>query len=56
MDENGNVADPSKLEKREVTLGRNDTQNIEITGGLTEGETVVWENKQSSLYEMMMGM
>ena len=30
LDENGNVADPSLLQQREVTLGRNDTDNIEI--------------------------
>ena len=35
LDESGNVADPSLLERREVTLGRNDTSYIEITGGLS---------------------
>ncbi|MEY8259607.1 efflux RND transporter periplasmic adaptor subunit [Oscillospiraceae bacterium 50-60] len=35
------VADPSKLEERPVTLGRSDDAYIEITSGLSEGETVL---------------
>ena len=35
------VADPALLESRQVTLGRNDEQYIEITAGLEEGETVL---------------
>lgn len=56
LDENGNVADPSLLERREVTLGRNDTSYIEITGGLSEGETVAWVNEVSNPFASMMGM
>lgn len=56
LDENGNVVDPSKLETREVTLGRNDTDNIEITSGLKEGEVVVWVNEVSNPLAAMMGM
>lgn len=56
LDENGNVADPSKLETREVTLGRNDNDNIEITSGLNEGEIVVWVNEVSNPFAAMMGM
>ena len=56
LDENGNVVDPSKLETREVTLGRNDTDNIEITSGLKEGEVVVWVNEVSNPLATMMGM
>lgn len=56
LDENGNVADPSKLETREVTLGRNDNDNIEITSGLSEGEIVVWVNEVSNPFAAMMGM
>lgn len=42
MTEDGTaVADPSKLEERPVTLGRSDGDYIEITSGLTEGETVL---------------
>lgn len=36
-----NLADPSKLEERPVTLGRSDGDYIEITSGLTEGEAVL---------------
>ena len=56
LDENGNVVDPSKLETREVTLGRNDNDNIEITSGLSEGEIVVWVNEVSNPFSAMMGM
>ena len=56
LDENGNVADPSKLETREVTLGRNDNDNIEITSGLSEGEIVVWVNEDSNRFADMMWM
>lgn len=56
LDENGNVTDPSKLETREVTLGRNDNDNIEITSGLKEGEVVVWVNEVSNPLAAMMGM
>ena len=56
LDENGNVVDPSKLETREATLGRNDNDNIEITSGLSEGEIVVWVNEVSNPFAAMMGM
>ena len=56
LDENGNVADPSLLQQREVTLGRNDTDNIEIIEGIAEGEVVVWINETSNLFASMMGM
>ena len=56
LDEEGNVTDPSKLETREVTLGRNDNDNIEITSGLTEGDVVVWANEVSNPLASMMGM
>ncbi len=55
LDENGNVADVSKLERREVTLGRNDDSYIEITGGLAEGEIVVWENQVSNPLAALVG-
>ena len=50
------MVDPSKLETREVTLGRNDNDNIEITSGLSEGEIVVWVNEVSNPFAAMMGM
>ncbi len=56
LDENGNVADPSLLQQREVTLGRNDTDNIEIIEGIAEGEVVVWINETSNPFASMMGM
>lgn len=56
LDETGTVVDPSKLETREVTLGRNDTDNIEITSGLQEGDVVVWVNEASNPFAAMMGM
>lgn len=55
LDENGSIKDISRLERREVTLGRNDDSYIEITGGLTAGETVAWENEISNPFAMMMG-
>ena len=56
LDDNGNVADPSLLQQREVTLGRNDTDNIEIIEGIAEGEVVVWINETSNPFASMMGM
>ena len=46
--------DYSKLEEREVTLGRNDDANIEILSGLNEGEIVVYKMDQTSLMQQMM--
>ena len=54
LDETGSVADPTKLEQREVTLGRNDETYIEILSGLEEGETVyIFQAVGSSLMDMM---
>ena len=47
-DEAGNLADSSKLEEREVTLGRNDEAYIEVLSGLEEGETVFIQNASSA--------
>ncbi|MDD3347735.1 efflux RND transporter periplasmic adaptor subunit [Oscillibacter sp.] len=42
MTEDGSaVADPTKLESRPVTLGRNDDAYIEITSGVNEGDTIL---------------
>ena len=54
LNEAGQVADLSKLERREVTLGRNDDSYIEITEGLTQNEVVVWENEISNPFAAMM--
>ena len=49
------VVDVTKLETREVTLGRNDDEYIEVTSGLEEGDVVLIYNQASSLMGMMMG-
>ena len=48
--------DFTKLEKREVELGRNNDEYIEVLSGLTEGETVFIPNAASSFMNAMMGM
>ena len=48
--------DPSKLVEQEVTLGRNDDDYIEITGGLSEGDTVVVRQEISNIMDLMMSM
>lgn len=54
VDRDGNP-DYSRLEEREVTLGRNDDTYIEILSGLSEGETVVHKTQVTSIMEQMMG-
>lgn len=49
------VVDPAKLETRTVTLGRNDSANVEIESGLSEGEVVVYKNAVVNPFAMMMG-
>ena len=49
------VADITKLSKVEVTLGRTDGTNIEITSGLSEGDTIVYAVQSSNFMDMMMG-
>ena len=49
------VVDVTKLETREVTLGRNDDEYIEVTSGLEEGDVVLIYNQASSLMDMMVG-
>ena len=49
------VVDITKLETREVTLGRNDDEYIEVTGGLEEGDIVLINNQASTLMDLMMG-
>ena len=54
LDENGAIADLSATEQRQVTLGRNDDNYIEIVDGLAEGEVVVALSPQgSSMMEMI---
>lgn len=57
LDEDGNVVDISAAEERQVTLGRNDDNYIEVVDGLEEGEVVLAPSPQgSSMMEAMMGM
>ena len=37
------AADPAKLEERQVVLGVSDDAHIQITSGLAEGDTVVYQ-------------
>ena len=48
LDEKGNVVDITAAEKREVTLGRNDDNYIEIVDGLEEGDVVLAPSPQGS--------
>ena len=54
--DNTAVIDASKLESREVTLGKNDGDSIEVTGGLEEGDIVLIANQSTSMMDMVMGM
>ena len=45
-----------RRESRQVTLGRNDDNYIEILDGLEEGETVYVQNIASNAMAMMMGV
>ncbi len=56
LDKDGNLSDPNRLERREVTLGRNDDSFIEIVDGLSEGEQVFWLNEVTNPLAAMMGM
>lgn len=56
LDEKGNVADLSKIEKRQVTLGRSNQAYVEILSGLSEGETVLRQNTTSNIMDMMRDM
>ena len=54
--DNTAVIDASKLESREVTLGKNDGDSIEVTSGLEEGDIVLVLNQSNSMMDMVMGM
>ena len=49
------VVDITKLETKEVTLGRSDDEYIEVTGGLEAGDVVLIRNQAYTLIDMMMG-
>ena len=54
-EDNTAVKDVSKLETREVGLGRNDDSYIEVTSGLEEGDIVLIQNQASNFMQSMMG-
>ena len=54
--DNTAVIDASKLESREVTLGKNDGDSIEVTSGLEEGDIVLIANQSTNMMDMVMGM
>lgn len=56
LNSKGELVDPTKLEKREVELGRNDSDYIEILSGLSDGDTVYVPNAASDPMQMMMQM
>ena len=56
LDENGVVVDPSKIEQRQVTLGRSNSTYIEVLDGLNEGDIVLLESQASDLMSAMMGV
>lgn len=57
MNETGTaVVDASKLETKNVTLGKNDGEYIEVTDGLSEGDIVLIANQSSNMMSMMMEM
>lgn len=53
LDQNGNP-DLSKTEEREVVLGRNDEEYIEVLSGLNEGDVVLIQSTATSLMQQMM--
>ncbi len=55
LGEDGSLTDPTKLEAREVTLGRNDSEYIEVLSGLEEGDVVYVQRQGSNMMAMMMG-
>ena len=56
LDENGAISDLSATEERQVTLGRNDDNYIEIVDGLEEGDIVLALSPQGSSIMSAMGM
>lgn len=54
LNSKGELVDPTKLEERQVELGRNDSDHIEILSGLEEGDTVYIPNAASNTMQNMM--
>lgn len=55
LNDAGELTDATKLEERQVELGRADNENIEILSGLEEGETVYIPNQATNAMVQMMG-
>ena len=56
LDERGAIADLSAVEQRQVVLGRNDEDYVEIVSGLEEGDVVLALSPQgSSMMDMLAG-
>lgn len=53
--DNTAVADITKLETRQVELGRNDEDYIEVTDGLEAGDIVLVNNQATNFMQQMMG-
>ena len=56
LDEDGSIVDMTATESRQVTLGRNDDNYIEILDGLEEGDVVLALSPQGSSLMSAMGM
>lgn len=53
--DNTGVVDVSKVEEKEISLGRNDEEYIEVTSGLAPGDIVLVQNQASNAMASMMG-
>ncbi len=50
LDANGNLTNGSKTETRKISIGKSDSQYVEITDGLEEGEIVLIETEASDMF------
>jgi len=53
--DNTGVTDPSKVEEKDISLGRNDEEYIEVTDGLSSGDIVLVKNQASNAMAALMG-
>lgn len=53
--DNTGVVNPKLVEEKTITLGRNDSDSIEVTSGLKEGDIVLVENQASNAMAALMG-
>ena len=52
--DNTGVTDPSKVEEKDISLGRNDEEYIEVTDGLSSGDIVLVKNQASNAMAALM--